>query len=82
MKTIILNDDCYPILMETNINVVRADQNIWADEAVAYVRMKVDRENDYLAPCRTWAEVEEKTQMLLDRLKPVILERMGNDEKK
>lgn len=77
MKTIILNDDCYPILMETNINVVSADQNIWADEAVAYVRMKVDRENDYLAPCRTWAEVEERTQMLLDKLKPVILERMG-----
>lgn len=76
MKTIILNDDIYPILMETNINVVSADQNIWADEAVTYVRMKVDRENDYLAPCRTWAEVEERTQMLLDKLKPVILERM------
>lgn len=77
MKTIILNDDCYPILMETSINVVSADQNILADEAVAYVRMKVDRENDYLAPCRTWAEVEERMQMLLDKLKPVILERMG-----
>lgn len=78
MKTIILDDDIrYPIVMEMDINVVSADQNIWADEDVTYVRMKVDRENDYLAPCRTWAEVEEKTQMLLDRLKPVILERMG-----
>lgn len=78
MKTIILDDDIrYPIVMETSINVVSADQNIWADEAVAYVRMRVDRENDYLAPCRTWAEVEEKTKMLLDRLKPVIMERMG-----
>ena len=78
MKTIILDDDIrYPIVMETSIKIVSADQNIWDDEAVAYVRMKVDRENDYLVPCRTWAEVEEKTKMLLDRLKPVIKELAG-----
>ena len=85
MRTIILDDEFpYRLVCETFIKCIPAEYNQYADEPVAYLRMRVDDRNDLIAPCHDWEELKEMANIMLWRLKPVIEEKLriekGADE--
>ena len=83
MTGIIVGDVEYSTV-DTSIRCIPARLNINEDAPICFVRMFLDRENDFIAPCHNWEEIEEMMQKLLRKLKPVILERLeiekGADE--